>query len=140
MGQIKNIKLHIVTDIKVFHHHGQCTNFSSSLRTKKDGNSCRLLQKRQRSDQSERSTIRPRGTGHTPHEGPGTGPHHRKGTIRIHRHPCQCARWWTNRTSVCYTSGHCESHRCLLPEVRRRGIEERDQRFVGSVRSFVTCC
>merc|ERR1712147_248092 len=124
MGQIKNIKLHIVTDIKVHIENKIPSRWSTFPHP------CKYLVARKRLQLlpianevsvSSRSTedlwissnLRPED------EGPRTSPHRRKGTFCRYRHQSECERWWAGCTDVCDSSSDLEGNRRLLPEVRR---------------------
>merc|ERR1739848_926727 len=113
MGQIKNIKLHIVTDIKVHIEN----KIPSSIWSQENGYSCCPLQTRCRSHQGQRKTFGSRRTSDLEDEGPRTSPHRRKGTFCRYRHQSECERRWAGCTDVCDSSSDLEGNRRLLPEV-----------------------
>merc|ERR1712168_69635 len=146
MGQIKNIKLHIVTDIKIRYltpphdHHGKRSHLSASVWTQEDSNSCGLLQTWQWTHQGKRSSPGPGRTSDVADEGSGACDDHRQGEVFSHRHPCECQGGWTGGTDVCYKTSHLQGHCCVLPEVCGRGLEEGDQGPSCAVRSFTLGC
>merc|ERR1739848_21357 len=116
MGQIKNIKLHIVTDIKVHIENKIPSRWSTFPHP------CKYLVARKRLQLlpiANEVLVSSRSTEDLKDEGPRTSPHRRKGTFCRYRHQSECERRWTGCTDVCDSSSDLEGNRRLLPEVRR---------------------
>jgi hypothetical protein len=67
-------------------------------------------------------------------------PHRRSRQIRRRRHPRPRLRWWSHLPGLRHPSGHRQVPRRLLPEVRRRALQEPAEAGFRPVRPHTPRC
>lgn len=67
-------------------------------------------------------------------------PHRRPRQVRRCRHPHPRLWWWSHLPDLRHPPGHRQVHRCLLPEVRRRALQEPAEAGLRPVRPHPARC